>query len=204
MKPNKLILIVERSTIICKGLKEILLKAIPGIRVNDIDIYENICDRIETDKPKAIILNSILLTSIGNEKFKEILNCCKSNQVAILGLIHSYFDNAIVKQFDAIISINDSIKTVVGTVNRELAKDRKSSQDHFNIDISQREEEVIRYIALGFSNKEIADKMYISTHTVISHRKNITRKLGVKSTSAITIYAVINKIIDENDFNVTV
>ena len=48
-------------------------------------------------------------------------------------------------------------------------------------------------------NKEIADQMNISIHTVISHRKNITRKTGIKSVSGLTVYALLNNLIDEKD-----
>jgi DNA-binding CsgD family transcriptional regulator len=47
----------------------------------------------------------------------------------------------------------------------------------------------------GFANKEIADTLNISIHTVISHRKNITEKTGIKSLSGLTIYAITKKII---------
>ena len=50
----------------------------------------------------------------------------------------------------------------------------------------------------GLSNKEIADVLCISTHTVISHRKNITRKLQIHSTAGLTIYAIVHKLVDIN------
>ena len=59
-------------------------------------------------------------------------------------------------------------------------------------DLSAREIEVLILITKGLINKEIADKLNISLTTVISHRKNITEKLGIKSVSALTIYAVMN------------
>jgi len=52
----------------------------------------------------------------------------------------------------------------------------------------------------GFSNKEVADNLNISIHTVISHRKNISQKTGIKSQSGLTIYAISNKIILIEDF----
>lgn len=57
----------------------------------------------------------------------------------------------------------------------------------------------MKLLAIGKSNKEIADELYISIHTVVTHRKNITNKLGIKSAAAMAIYAVANNIIDLND-----
>jgi DNA-binding CsgD family transcriptional regulator len=59
-------------------------------------------------------------------------------------------------------------------------------------DLSVREIEVLKLITKGLINKEIADRLGISLTTVISHRKNITEKLGIKSVSGLTIYAVMN------------
>lgn len=58
--------------------------------------------------------------------------------------------------------------------------------------LSSREIEVLVLITKGLINKEIADKLNISLTTVITHRKNITEKLGIKSVSGLTIYAVMN------------
>ncbi|MEA3447393.1 MAG: LuxR C-terminal-related transcriptional regulator [Bacteroidota bacterium] len=63
-------------------------------------------------------------------------------------------------------------------------------------ELSRRESEILALVANGLSNKEIAGKLFISPHTVISHRKNITEKLGIKTISGLTVYAVINGIID--------
>lgn len=56
--------------------------------------------------------------------------------------------------------------------------------------ISQRELDVLRLVALGFLNKEIADKLNISLNTVLSHRKNITSKLGIKTVSGLIFYCI--------------
>jgi DNA-binding CsgD family transcriptional regulator len=64
--------------------------------------------------------------------------------------------------------------------------------------LSDREIEVLSLIAQGFINKEIADKLNISQTTVVTHRQNITYKLGIKSVSALTIYAVMHGYVDIN------
>ena len=63
-------------------------------------------------------------------------------------------------------------------------------------DLSAREIEVLKLLTRGFINKEIAYKLGISLTTVISHRKNITEKLGIKSVPGLTIYAVMNGYIE--------
>ena len=65
-------------------------------------------------------------------------------------------------------------------------------------ELSDRERDVLIQVVRGLSNKEIADVLCISTHTVITHRKNITHKLNIHSTAGLTIYAIVNKLIDIN------
>ncbi len=64
--------------------------------------------------------------------------------------------------------------------------------------LSIRETEVLRLVVSGLINKEIADKLHISINTVLTHRKNITAKLGIKSVSGLSIYAIMNGIIDSS------
>ena len=62
-------------------------------------------------------------------------------------------------------------------------------------ELSDREQEVLIELARGRSNKEVADVLCISPHTVITHRKNITRKLNIHSVAGLTIYAIVRKLI---------
>ncbi len=64
--------------------------------------------------------------------------------------------------------------------------------------LSAREKEILVAVAKGMLNKEIADLYNISIYTVISHRKNITRKTGIKTVAGLTVYALLNNLIDMN------
>jgi DNA-binding CsgD family transcriptional regulator len=66
--------------------------------------------------------------------------------------------------------------------------------------LSRREAEVLRMVATGYSNKEISSKLFVSIHTVISHRKNLTEKLGIKTISGLSLYAFLNGMISYDDF----
>lgn len=70
------------------------------------------------------------------------------------------------------------------------------------IELTQREKEIIGCIARGMSNKEIADKLCLSIHTVTTHRRNIGTKLDVHSAAGLTIYAIVNRIIDLSEVRI--
>lgn len=65
--------------------------------------------------------------------------------------------------------------------------------------LSDREREIVHLVVCGLSNKEIAAKLFISFNTVLTHRKNIARKLNIHSVAGLTIYAIVNKIVDIKD-----
>jgi regulator of cell morphogenesis and NO signaling len=67
--------------------------------------------------------------------------------------------------------------------------------------LTSRELQVLQLVACGFLNKQIADKLSISLHTVISHRKNITRKLQIKTVAGLSIYALLNGLISSKDIS---
>jgi DNA-binding NarL/FixJ family response regulator len=68
-------------------------------------------------------------------------------------------------------------------------------------DLSPREKTILRLVSLGYTNKHIAEELFLSAHTVITHRKNISHKLGIKSVSALTVYAIVNNIITIEEVN---
>ena len=72
----------------------------------------------------------------------------------------------------------------------ESACQRLSNEYHTNL--TPREIEVLQLIAQGFINKEIANRLNISFNTVLTHRKNITAKLGIKTVSGLSFYAMMN------------
>jgi DNA-binding CsgD family transcriptional regulator len=75
---------------------------------------------------------------------------------------------------------------------------QQSRPDEGREELSQREKEILISVAQGLLNKEIADRHNISINTVITHRKNITRKTGIKTVAGLTAYAILNNLIDIN------
>lgn len=71
-------------------------------------------------------------------------------------------------------------------------KDKKDS-------LSEREKDIVCCVAKGMSNKEIADKLFLSVHTVATHRRNISSKLKIHSAAGLAIYAISNKLVNIED-----
>lgn len=77
--------------------------------------------------------------------------------------------------------------------------DNSNSRENSIPTLSEREKEVLSLLVKGFINKEIAEELNISINTVISHRRNIVEHLGLRSVSALTIYAVTHGIVNIED-----
>lgn len=87
---------------------------------------------------------------------------------------------------------------IVADILQDAATASSSSCEGLNI--SEREMEIIKLVAEGYSNKEVADKLFLSTHTVTTHRKNIMNKLGVNNTAGLVLFAVRENLISPNHF----
>jgi DNA-binding NarL/FixJ family response regulator len=88
-------------------------------------------------------------------------------------------------------------------VNSVVDTDKANKVNEYScegMNISDREVEIITLIAEGYSNKEVADKLFLSTHTVTTHRKNIMNKLGVNNTAGLVLFAVRENLVSPNHF----
>ena len=120
--------------------------------------------------------------------------CCK-----LMGLGDNDVDNC--PCLDFAIKM-DSQEEIVRRFQEFFANSvNKDKRYHFE-NLSEREIEVLKSVAHGYSNKEIADRLHISTNTVITHRKNITDKLGIKTIAGLTVFAITNNIIRPDEVNI--
>ena len=93
-------------------------------------------------------------------------------------------------------SIEDDILRPALERSRKSEVESRKSKVKNQDELSGREQEVLTLVVQGLLNKEIADRLHLSLHTVIAHRKNISRKLNIHSTAGLTIYAIVNHLID--------
>ena len=185
------VLLADPSSIIRRGLISMLLDLENiSVDITDIEDLSNLRNVIGKINPDIVIINPIYL---GFSNPKNIL--IPNKGIKFIALENSIIFEDILKNFDAKISINDDIPTI-----EDILKNiNKVTLEESDPELSSREREIVRGIALGKSNKEIALELFISTHTVMTHRKNIAAKLKIHNSAGITIYAIVNKLIDIND-----
>ena len=190
------VIICEASEIITAGLYEII-QGMDGFDVvARLDTPEHLSEKILATDANMLIINPILL-GFGDRNLPQQL-IKEYTQFTIIALVTTYIELSALKSYNGIIEINDSKQKLIAKL-KQLAQDNDKQEKAEDVELSKREIDVLVAVAKGMMNKEIADQMNISIHTVISHRKNITRKTGIKSVSGLTVYALLNNLIDENE-----
>ena len=193
---NNRIIICETSEIITAGLTEIIRNMAGFDVVMRLDSPDRLSERILSSDANVLIINPILL-GYSERSLPATLRKEHPN-LSVVALLTTYVEESILKMYDGIVEINDAKMKVVSKLSQVVKNDDKLEKAD-DVELSKREINVLVAVAKGLMNKEIADQMNISIHTVISHRKNITRKTGIKSVSGLTVYALLNNLIDENE-----
>ena len=197
MKSDKKIIIVEPSPIVSAGLASYFDDINQVSIVSQLDRIDRMEEKLAAYNPDILIINPLLIAYDTNEHFLKI--CRDFSNVIPVALVTSYVDTGILKQFKDVIEINDSKQKVVTKIFNLLSDNKLTQDKPESIELSNRETDVLVALVKGLTNKEISDKLYISVHTVITHRKNIVRKTGIKSVSGLTVYALLNNLVDESE-----
>jgi len=190
------IALVESSLIICEGLSEIIMQSHHKCHLYRFESYDEMLTRNYDIKINMVLLNPVYIQA----RLEYYLKVKLLRKEPWIGILYSEFPDDLLDKFDELINIRDSSKIIISKINKFVPEKSMYSGKITEEHLSTRETEVLSLLVKGFSNKEIADKLHISTHTVISHRKNIVQKTGIKSQSGLTIYAITKKIISINEY----
>ncbi len=186
-------LVAIDSYIIRKGIVSIL-KNISGsellLDTDNPDIFKN---QVREHAPDFIILSVPLY-----EKIKQFYS---ENPKLVGKTLLLKFDPAELEHEPSMGSIilSESKQEIVLRLESLVKPHLSSNEEGFASILSQREITILKHVAVGLTNKQIAEKLFLSLHTVTTHRKNIGNKLGIKSVSGLTVYAILNNIISIED-----
>ena len=143
--------------------------------------------------PDLLIVSPDVVSDPMVPVLREVLG---SEDLRIVSYCTTLAEAELSKNFDGKILSTDGESEVSNKLESVLEVDGSSTEEMV---LTPREQEVVVAVVKGLTNKEIAEKFYLSTHTIITHRRNIARKLNIHSPSGLTIYAIMNKLVTLED-----
>ncbi len=192
------IAVVETSDIIYEGLHATFFNSSAQCSIIRVDSLNELITTINEKKVDVAIISPQCLQN----RSREIKRIHKQfPNVLFVGIITSLIDKELQSIYHATYSIYDSQEQILSGICRMIKNAHIIDSDEEDETLSERETEVLRLLICGNSNKEIADSLNISIHTVVTHRKNITIKTGIRSQSGLTIYAISKNIVAIEDFS---
>lgn len=213
------LLVADSSFLVREGLKS-LLNSMPSYEVLEVTENALLSAKIKKSKPAVLVIDPLSF-EINQSQMAELKKEFNGLQILVITNllpkkdISSFLDSGVtgflLKDCDsdeireAIESTRKGDRFLCGKIADVLMTDaevkvtpvytKKLSCEGFVV--SEREIEIIKHIALGLSNKQIADKLCLSLHTVNTHRKNILQKLKVNNTAGVVMFAVKNNLLSE-------
>ena len=184
------------SEMMARGLENILENS-HAYSVEEIfyDYSKMVETRLRSVDPDVVIIDPLVLDFSSRKNGRNMLaDVCDS---IVIALDSSAIPDDVLRQYDGAVSIYDRSDGIIRKL--QSAMDSKQTEPVSDGgELSAREKEILVCVAKGMLNKEIADKLNLSIYTVITHRKNITRKTGIKTVAGLTVYALLNGLIDMN------
>ena len=223
MKQEKIrVAVADVSFLLCEGMKS-LVESVPRFEWSGSAMTMDELDSLLSKKSPDVLIVDQTCTEFSSallfvrELFPLVSVLAINNKADRETILTAFDDGAtsyLLKECDR----NEIIGAIKTTASRErflcgkiadcLLCDKTqnlpaSSRDFISCEgarVSQREMEIIRLIAEGYNNKEIADHLSLSAHTVTTHRKNIMGKLQVNNTAGLVMYAIRNNLLDPNKY----
>ena len=219
---NTSIVIADSSTVGRLGLNAIINQMEGFNVVGEAENSEDVISLINSESPSLVIIDflsdgfDIETVMKIKRKFPKIYLLAITplqNGNTLINASRAGIDSYIKKScdmpevIDAIQSTSNGTSFYCGRILEKIKKESIDISEMNNVDVtcdavalSRREKEILTLIAEGLTNSKIAEMLFLSSHTVTTHRKNIMSKLGVKNTAGIVMYAVKSGIVSPNKF----
>lgn len=195
---NYKVIIAENAPLLSSGLAQVIRK-IPALRAEIIIASSEfkLLEYIAQEFTDILIINPGFGGLIHPETIrKSSLN----SAIRLLAIEIGKLSKETLALYDDHIHVTDDFSTLSAKIfppENERSHPQKEKDQ-----LSSREKEIVSLVVKGFTNQEIADKLFLSVHTVITHRRNIAKKLEIHSATGLTIYAIVNKIVDLSEIKI--
>ena len=195
---NVYVVVAETSALIRCGLLDVL-KELPNFTIEPTEIssIDALHHTVRNHEVDIVLINPNLGGWFNLSEFKAMY---PQSAIKFVAIVTTLIDMDLLKEYDDCIYLYDKLDVITSKLSSLMQSDEEEG-DNEQEALSQREKEIVCYVVKGLTNKEIAEKLFISVHTVITHRRNITRKLQIHSPAGLTIYAMVNKLVDIKEIN---
>lgn len=193
------VVIAEPSVIIRSGFVAVL-KKMTSLNIDIAEIHElsTLSAQLCKYRPDVLIVNPSYLGMFSLSQIKSDIGCVSLKTIALQS---TFTDSTTLQNYDDSLSIFDSAEVIKEKLSNLIQNNKEDSNKQ---ELSAREKEIIICVVKGMTNKQIAESLSLSTHTVIAHRRNIANKLQIHSPAGLTIYAIVNKLVEINDVKYTI
>lgn len=188
------VLLIVPSRIMARGIEGVF-SDLGEFRVEGIlsDISHSGGAQLRNIDADVIIVDPIVFDYASRQSGRSLIS--EYTDASVVALQTVAMEEESWKQYDGVIGIYDAPPVIIKKLRTALSS-RDESPRQESQELSAREKEILICVAKGMLNKEIADLYSISIYTVITHRKNITRKTGIRTVAGLTVYALLNNLID--------
>ncbi|GAD04758.1 LuxR family transcriptional regulator [Porphyromonas crevioricanis JCM 15906] len=188
--------IAEPNIMLRLGL-EAMLKKLSGYKVQTLDITDSIdqvIDQLSLQGVDILFVNPLISGLSLSPSYTP------DRHIRVVALLDFHIDSSFLKGYDDSILISDSMERLSEILDKLLSVESGEAGLESQA-LTTREKEIVVCVVKGMTNKQIADSLFLSIHTVITHRRNIAKKLEIHSTSGLTIYAIVNKLVELNEIS---
>lgn len=190
------VLLIVPSRIVARGIEGVFHDlgefSVEGI-LSDLSRTSEV--RLKNMDADLIIVDPVIFEYSSRPSGKARIS--EYSDAVVVALQTVQMEDEVWRQYDEVIGLYDSPPVIIRKL-RDAMSSRQEVPKPASQELSVREKEILVCVAKGMLNKEIADLFNISIYTVITHRKNITRKTGIKTVAGLTVYALLNNLIDAN------
>ena len=187
------IIVAETSPVISAGLS-FCLRRLPGLQSQTIEVhsYPDLIDCLKSTRSDIVVVNPTFGGAFAPQQLRQEIE----HEIKIIAIEISPLDRQTRSLYDGSVSVVEDLPSMADTIRKLTSSDTDTDSDPDREPLSSREKEIITLVVKGMTNKEIADRLFLSIHTVVTHRRNIARKLEIHSATGLTIYAIVNHLVD--------
>ena len=192
------IAIIDENTLAAMGLRDIMKGLMPDVMTKIFPRFEDLIDDTPDMYKHYFVSADIYLNHtdfFSKRKYRTIV-LSEGERPMFKGIPHLNVCQPLRLLCQSIMLLKREGHKMTRSLHKVVAQNQYPEVDTI---LTKREIEVLRLIIKGYINKEIANKLFISLTTVITHRKNLTEKLGIKSVPELTIYAIAHGIISMDE-----